>query len=80
MQIIGPVRKDAALAESLPASTGGRRQGKRLPSITVMLDSTDPRWPACRYDMWTTWLNKSESQAELEARYAWPLKDLATAA
>lgn len=46
VHIIGPVRKDAALAESLSVSNGRRRQGKRLPSIKTMLDDTDPRWPA----------------------------------
>jgi hypothetical protein len=46
VEVIGPLRWDAALSQPLPAGTGGKRKkGQRLPTPAQML-ADDRHWPA----------------------------------
>ncbi len=45
VELIGPVRGDAALTEPCPADSGRRKIGERLPTPQDILDGDDSRWP-----------------------------------
>lgn len=46
VELVGPVRWDAALTEPLtPSAKKGRKKGDRLPAPQAILKGNDPRWP-----------------------------------
>ena len=46
VELIGPIRGDAALTEPCPPDSGRRKKGERLPKPQDILEGDDSRWPA----------------------------------
>ena len=45
VELIGPIRGDAALTEPCPSDSGKRKKGERLPTPQDILGGDDSRWP-----------------------------------
>jgi len=69
VNVIGPLRWDAALHEPLEPTTDKRRKkGQRLPSPREILDGNDPRWPTQ-----TIRLQSPKSEKELQVKVVRPV-------